>query len=65
MTISDGYLTLPQKSGLGVELDMDQVEAAHELYKRASLGSRDDSVAMQYLIPGWKFDGKRPALERG
>ena len=65
MTISDGYLTLPQKPGLGVELDMDQVEAAHELYMRASLGSRDDSVAMQYLIPGWKFDGKRPALERG
>ena len=65
MTISDGYLTLSQKPGLGVELDMDQVEAAHELYMRANLGSRDDSVAMQYLIPGWKFDGKRPALERG
>ena len=65
MTISDGYLTLPQKSGLGVELDMDRVEAAHELYKHEALGSRDDSVAMQYLIPGWKFDSKRPALERG
>ena len=65
MTISDGYLTLPQKSGLGVELDMDRVEAAHELYKREALGSRDDSVAMQYLISGWKFDSKRPSLERG
>ena len=65
MTISDGYLTLPQKSGLGIELDMNQVEAAHELYMREGLGSRDDSVAMQYLIPGWKFDGKRPSLERG
>jgi glucarate dehydratase len=28
------------------------------------LGARDDSVAMQYLIPGWKFDNKRPCLVR-
>lgn len=27
-TISDGYLTVPDKAGLGVELDMDQVQAA-------------------------------------
>ena len=25
---------------------------------------RDDAVAMQYLIPGWTFDSKRPALQR-
>jgi glucarate dehydratase len=28
------------------------------------LGARDDSVAMQFLIPGWKFDNKRPCLVR-
>ena len=27
-------------------------------------GVRDDSVAMQYFIPGWKFDNKRPSFVR-
>ncbi|WP_279102838.1 enolase C-terminal domain-like protein [Gordonia bronchialis] len=63
-TISDGYLTVPDKAGLGVELDMDQVQAANELYLREGLGARDDAAGMQYLIPGWSFDSKRPALCR-
>ena len=25
---------------------------------------RDDAAAMQFLIPGWKFDNKRPCLVR-
>jgi glucarate dehydratase len=62
--IVDGYLSVPDKPGLGVELDMEAVDAAHELYQREGLGSRDDAVAMQYLIPGWTFDPKRPALQR-
>ena len=64
LTITDGYLTVPDKPGLGVELDMEQVDAAHELYQREGLGSRDDAVGMQFLIPGWTFDSKRPALCR-
>jgi glucarate dehydratase len=40
------------------------VEKASRLYESASLGGRDDAAAMQYLIPGWKFDPKRPALVR-
>ncbi|WP_207840933.1 glucarate dehydratase [Williamsia soli] len=62
--IVDGYLSVPDRPGLGVDLDMDQVEAAHELYLREGLGSRDDSVGMQFLIPNWTFDSKRPALVR-
>ena len=62
--IVDGYLTVPEKPGLGVELDDQAVAAAHELYLREGLGARDDAVAMQYLIPGWTFDSKRPALQR-
>jgi hypothetical protein len=50
-----------QKPGLGVELDMAEVEKAHQLYLQHGLGARDDAIAMQYLIPGWKFDPKRPA----
>ena len=26
--------------------------------------ARDDAVAMQYLVPGWQFDPKRPCLAR-
>ncbi|KAA0924527.1 MULTISPECIES: enolase C-terminal domain-like protein [unclassified Rhodococcus (in: high G+C Gram-positive bacteria)] len=63
-TIEDGYLTVPDKPGLGVELDFEQIDAAHELYQKEGLGSRDDSIGMQYLIEGWTFDSKRPALVR-
>jgi glucarate dehydratase len=59
----DGHLAVPTAPGLGVTLDLDQVEAAHALYLRAALGARDDTVAMQYLVPGWQFNPKRPALE--
>ncbi|MFC9768353.1 glucarate dehydratase [Rhodococcus jostii] len=62
--IEDGYLTVPSTPGLGVELDMDRVEAAHELYRQKGLGARDDSIGMQFLVPGWTFDSKRPALVR-
>lgn len=62
--IVDGYLDVPTTPGLGVELDDDRVASAHELYLSKGLGARDDAAAMQYLIPGWTFDSKRPALQR-
>jgi glucarate dehydratase len=64
LQIRQGILTLPEKPGLGIELDMGQVEHAHELYRKYGLAARDDAVAMQYLLPGWKFDPKRPCLVR-
>ncbi|MBY8858374.1 glucarate dehydratase [Nocardia sp. CA2R105] len=64
LTIRDGQLTVPDAPGLGVELDLERVEAAHELYLREGLGARDDARAMRYLIPDWQFDSKRPALCR-
>jgi glucarate dehydratase len=62
LEIVAGKLTVPQKPGLGIELDMDRVEAAHRLYLQHGLGSRDDAMAMQYLKPNWRFDPKRPCL---
>nr|WP_280302668.1 enolase C-terminal domain-like protein [Nocardia abscessus] len=62
--IADGMLTLPSRPGLGVELDEERVAAANELYHREGLGDRDDAATMQYLVPGWRFDSKRPALVR-
>jgi glucarate dehydratase len=64
LQIVDGCVQVPKKPGLGVDLDMDQLAKAHELYKGMGLGARDDSVAMQFLIPGWTFDNKRPCLVR-
>ncbi|WP_227937378.1 glucarate dehydratase [Alkalihalobacillus deserti] len=62
--IKNGMVDVPDKPGLGVEIDMEQIESAHKLYLQEGLGVRDDAVAMQYLIPGWKFDNKRPCLVR-
>lgn len=62
--IRDGMLAVPDGAGLGVDLDLDAVERAHELYNNEGLGARDDAVAMRFLIPGWKFDPKRPCLVR-
>ena len=64
LQIVGGCVQVPKKPGLGVELDEDQLAKAHELYKGMGLGARDDSVAMQFLIPGWTFDNKRPCLVR-
>ena len=64
LTIADGRLTVPDRPGLGVEADMMAIEKAHDLYTRLGLGGRDDAVAMQYLMPGWRFDPKRPCLCR-
>jgi glucarate dehydratase len=64
LKIVGGLVTVPDRPGLGVEPDMAQIEQAHQLYNEKGLGSRDDAMAMQYLIPGWKFDNKRPCLVR-
>ncbi|HEY8974459.1 MAG TPA: glucarate dehydratase [Burkholderiaceae bacterium] len=63
LRIAGGKLRVPQAPGLGVELDMAEVEKAHALYRQHGLGARDDAIAMQSLMPGWTFDPKRPALE--
>ncbi len=64
LRIVEGKVHVPNKPGLGVELDMDQVNKAHELYKGMGLGARDDAAAMQFLIPNWTFNNKQPCLVR-
>jgi glucarate dehydratase len=64
LQIVNGHVQVPKTPGLGVELDMAEVEKAHRLYKEHGLGARDDAAAMQYLIPGWTFDPKRPCMVR-
>ena len=63
--IEGGKIAVPYDvPGLGIEIDRDALEKAHQLYVENDLGTRNDAIAMQYLIPGWKFDGKRPCLVR-
>jgi glucarate dehydratase len=64
LRIEGGLVKLPSAPGLGITLDMDQVERAHALYREHGLGARDDAIAMQSLIPNWRFDPKRPCMVR-
>lgn len=64
LRISSGSLQVPDKPGLGIEIDPVEVDKAHQLYLRHGLGARDDAIAMQYLMPGWAFNPKMPCLVR-
>ncbi|MES2069109.1 MAG: glucarate dehydratase [Pseudomonadota bacterium] len=64
LRIEGGLVQVPKKPGLGIEIDMAEIETAHQLYRNMGLGARDDAVAMQYLISGWKFNNKMPCMVR-
>ncbi len=64
LQISGGLIQVPTAPGLGVSLDMVEVETAHQLYLAQASGARDDAMAMQFLIPNWRFDPKRPCMQR-
>ncbi|WP_423363209.1 enolase C-terminal domain-like protein [Mycoplasma sp. P36-A1] len=64
LQIVDGYVEIPKKPGLGIEIDREQLMKANALYNEKCLGARNDAAGMQYLIKDWKFDNKRPALVR-
>ncbi len=62
--IKGGKIELTGAPGFGIELDLGNIEKAHKLYQEHGLGGRDDATAMQYLIPGWNFNHKRPCMVR-
>jgi glucarate dehydratase len=64
LRIEGGMIRVPERPGLGIELDEAELEKAHQAYKSMGLGARDDAAAMQFLVPGWTFDNKRPCLVR-
>jgi len=64
LQIRAGRIDVPTAPGLGVTLDMAEVEKAHALYNAQGSGARDDAIAMQHLIPNWRFDPKRPCMLR-
>jgi glucarate dehydratase len=62
--IAGGAIAVPDRPGLGLEIDPESLEAAHQRYRAHGLGARDDAAAMQFLVPGWAFDPRRPCLVR-
>lgn len=64
LEIKEGKIQVPTAPGLGIELDWDSINRAHELYKANGLGARNDAEGMQFLIPDWKFNNKKPCLVR-
>ncbi|MEJ8799165.1 enolase C-terminal domain-like protein [Trinickia caryophylli] len=62
--IEGGMVAVPQRPGLGIEIDLERVEQAYALYKSLGSGARDDAAAMRYLVPGWTYDPKRPSFGR-
>ena len=62
--IKNGRLRVPSEPGLGVRLNWDRVMEANRLYECLPSHDRDDAAAMQYLIPGWTYDHKKPCLVR-
>ena len=49
----DGALPVPTGPGLGVEVDEERLQAAHERYLQNKAGGRDDVSAMQERDPTW------------
>ena len=62
--IIGGKLQVPDAPGLGVHLNMERVMEANRLYNSLPTHDRDDAKAMQYLIPNWVYDHKKPCLVR-
>ncbi len=55
LPIVDGAVAVPDKPGLGVELDRAALERLHQQYVRSGLTRRDDEIEMQKIEPGWTF----------
>jgi glucarate dehydratase len=53
--IVDGCIRIPDRGGLGVELDHDQVARGRERYERCPYRKRDDEAEMRkHIDPSWR-----------
>ena len=55
---------VPERPGLGLEPDLDRIEAANALYREHGLGRARRCGRHAVLDPGWAFDAKKPCLVR-
>ena len=59
LEIRDGAVSVPDKPGLGVELDRAALEELHQQYLNCGLQERDDGVEMKKIDPVWEFKSVR------
>jgi len=64
LQIVGGCVAVPDRPGLGIDIDLDRLWQANDLYQKIGTGARDDAAAMQFLVPGWTYDPKKPSLGR-
>ena len=64
LQIRGGAVAVPDRPGLGIEPDLDRIEAAHQLYRQVGGSARDDAMAMRYLVPDFVYDPKQPSFNR-
>jgi glucarate dehydratase len=53
-SFSGGAIAVPDRPGLGVELDRDALGRLHEQYLRCGLRNRDDTGYMQRVVPSYE-----------
>ena len=55
VSIVNGCVKIPEKPGLGVELDYDQLARGRERYEKCTYRKRDDEAQMRkHVDPNWK-----------
>jgi glucarate dehydratase len=55
IAFENGCVRIPDKPGLGVELDYDQVERGNRIYEKLPYRKRDDEAEMRkHVDPNWK-----------
>jgi glucarate dehydratase len=54
LPIRGGKMQVPQRPGVGVDLDLDKLARAHETYRRCGMTGRDDAHTMRLVEPGWR-----------
>lgn len=57
--IEDGFVTVPEGPGLGVELDRDQLQKLHKQFLACGLEERNDEIEMKKVNPEWQFELQR------
>jgi len=58
MIFTNGAVRVPDRPGLGVDLDRDALARLHEQYLRCGLRNRDDTGYMRRVDPG--YERKQP-----
>lgn len=57
--IEDGFVTVPEGPGLGVELDREQLQKLHQQFLACGLKERNDEIEMKKVNPEWQFELQR------